>query len=490
MQTEIMRRPRPAAPLNTTSPTSVVTAAEDGNPSSSRTPPVCHKPPVPQDQSDTDGPFCCAECDAYNDQVRHMRRGLVGHASMLSGVRFSVSSALIVVAIVRSHSSTFCLQAHYSKRKGGVLCQVCGTMTHMDLAEFLRTSTELQSVRRPGPDTAPLEEAQEATDSSPVRMRETALLEEAQETTVFLPQVEMRKKSAQVSLPLHSSPLATAPRPLYPSLLLAALYPAIATVLHPELRIVQVTRAAAPGCSPRRLSVPHSPAAPALPASSTRAPAAPVLRAPLPRTPAPSVDEEEKTTAQAIGQSKPVEQVQAAATATPAADEAVKRCAQHGAAATVGEAAPQSEISSDSPTLYASAIANRLPERNKVRLRASSSAPPVGKPTGIGGKASSGAQERSPSACPVAASTPTPSPPLPHGRAAEPDIKLAPGAARPHAGSFDWGLKFAAAVCVVGIVVWFLTAGMCLPAACEEHARTHARTREHARTYTHEYIST
>ena len=205
MQTEMMRRPRPAAPL-TTSPTSVVTAAEDGNPSSSRTPPICHKPPVPQDQSDTDGPFCCAECDAYNDQVRHMRRVQVSHASILSSVRVSVSSTMIVVAIVGSHSSTFGLQAHYSKRKGGVLCQVCGAMTHMDLAEFLRTSIELQSVRRPGPDIAPLEEAQEATDSSPVGMRDTALLEDAQETTDS-PPVAMRKKSAQVSTPLHSSPL-------------------------------------------------------------------------------------------------------------------------------------------------------------------------------------------------------------------------------------------------------------------------------------------
>ena len=70
-------------------------------PSARSTPPATPHAP---DLASTDciGVFCCSECEALNDQ------------------------------------------AHFSKRKGGVVCQVCGTLSLMELAEFHSRSALLQ----------------------------------------------------------------------------------------------------------------------------------------------------------------------------------------------------------------------------------------------------------------------------------------------------------------------------------------------------------
>lgn len=83
----------------------VAAAREDHNPSqpaSSQTSPAVSPEFKQSERPDTHGAFRCSDCEAFNDH------------------------------------------AHYSRRKGGVICQVCGKLSNMMLEQFVRSSVELQ----------------------------------------------------------------------------------------------------------------------------------------------------------------------------------------------------------------------------------------------------------------------------------------------------------------------------------------------------------
>ena len=125
---------------------------EDHNPSISHPSSSQTSPAV---SPDTEGAFCCSECEAFNDH------------------------------------------AHFSRRKGGVVCQVCGTLSRMMLEEFVFSSAELQrkilETACPQDPGGPQEEAAICFNKS----------REEEETEVGPPPVFVAKKSTPKVQPLY-----------------------------------------------------------------------------------------------------------------------------------------------------------------------------------------------------------------------------------------------------------------------------------------------
>jgi len=104
--------------------------------------------------ADSDGAFRCPECESLNDH------------------------------------------AHFSRRKGGVLCQVCGVTTRLGLAEFLSNSAVL--VRKMPAPACPMQEDQPSEEVATIHRA-------AEEDENTPPQVEVRK-APKVSPPRGEPP--------------------------------------------------------------------------------------------------------------------------------------------------------------------------------------------------------------------------------------------------------------------------------------------
>jgi hypothetical protein len=127
-----------------------------------------------EEATSKDGAHKCQECGAANDAVRCMSGRVCGGPHGGGARETSCRRARDPLAIQTSCSrrnALFFVQAHYSRRKGGVVCQVCGHLDLLSITEFKLQSEHLERIQSlpalSSPPLGALTACPEAEDGNP-----------------------------------------------------------------------------------------------------------------------------------------------------------------------------------------------------------------------------------------------------------------------------------------------------------------------------------